>query len=93
MPMWVKLEEPECRVSKGRLVVAVITTHNRAGVTLTPVRTASSVLGHDLYKEKGFLFCVGGFVQEDMRALMGTKYSAAPKLCLAARTTLTGLAC
>lgn len=39
-------------------------------MALTPVRAASSFLGQDLYREKGFLFCVGGFVQEDIRSLM-----------------------
>lgn len=56
-------------------------------MTLTPVRAASSFLGHDLYIENGVPFCVGGFVQEDVRSLM---HPAAPRLCLA---VLMGLAC
>lgn len=59
-------------------------------MTLTPVRAASSFLGHDLYIENGVPFCVGGFVQEDVRSLMETMHPAAPRLCLAA---LMGLAC
>lgn len=61
--MWVKLGSADS--AKGPLMLA------GAGVRLTPVGgRASSFLGRDLYIEKGFLFCVGGFVQEDVRSLM-----------------------